>query len=95
MSKRLAHRSLAIVVVAVVLAFTTAALSHGHGNANSQEDSHCSLCMALHSGKQTLVSPVVALQFTPMRLALRAGSNSLVFVSIAVLPTHGRSPPLT
>jgi hypothetical protein len=95
MYRRLALRSLAIVAAVAVLVFATAALSHGHINQDSQEDSHCSLCMALHSGKHVLASPVVALQFTPIQLALQADTDCVVFVSGLSLPAHDRAPPLT
>jgi hypothetical protein len=95
MYRRLALRSLAIVAAVAVLVFATAALSHGHINQDSQEDSHCSLCMALHSGKHVLASPVVALQFTPIQLALQADTDCVVFLSGLSLPAHDRAPPLT
>lgn len=94
MYKRLALRSLAIVAAIAVLAFAAAALSHGHINQDSQVDSHCSLCMALHSAKHLLVSPVVGLLFTPIQLALLADTDCVVFVSVLSLPTHDRAPPL-
>ena len=95
MNRRFALRTFAIVAAVAVLAFATAALSHGHINQDSQEDSHCSLCLALHSGKHVLVSPVVALLFTPIQLALLADTDCVVFVSVLSLPAHDRAPPLT
>jgi hypothetical protein len=94
MCRPLAQRLFAIVVVLAVLGFITAALAHGHPPGKSEEDSHCALCMAVHNGHHMLTSPVIALQFTPVRSDFIVVNAQVTVSSSQFLPTHGRAPPL-
>jgi len=94
MYRRLAHGLLAIAASLAVTFFATVAVSHGHFPGKSQEDSHCAMCMAVHSGHRVLASPVVALQFTPVRWNFLAVNAPVAVSSSQFLPTQGRAPPL-
>ena len=94
MHRRFAQRLFAVVVVLAVLGFVTAALAHGHPPGKSEEDSHCALCMAVHNGHHMLTSPVIALQFTPVRYDFLVVNARVTVSSTQFLPTQGRAPPL-
>jgi hypothetical protein len=93
MHKKQAKRMLAIFVALVVMGFATAALVHGHFPGNSQEDSHCAICMAIHSG-HAIASVVVALPFTLIWCAFLAGHAQIADSLGQFLAMHGRAPPL-
>src|SRR5258706_2917082 len=46
------------------LVVSTVALTHGHPNWKSADESHCAMCMAVHSSTHAVATPVVTLYFT-------------------------------
>lgn len=70
MTNRFTRLLLIFVAVLALVTVSTATVAYGHLDANSADESHCPLCMALHSAKQAVVAPVVALCFTQVRQAI-------------------------
>jgi hypothetical protein len=94
MAKGFTRRLLVLVAILALAAVSTAAVAHGHPDANSSDESHCPLCMALHCAKQAVVAPIVAICFTPVQADVLAPSGSFAIVFVQPLLTQDRAPPL-
>jgi hypothetical protein len=84
-------------VVAAILAFltvSTAALAHGHPDANSVNESRCVMCMAAHGATHLIASPVLALHFSPIQVGTLVFGEHIRFIHLLRLATQGRAPPL-
>ncbi len=93
MTKGFTGRLLALAAILALVAVSTAAVAHGHLDANSAAESHCSLCMALHSAKQAVVAPVVVLCFTEVQTGIPAPSGSFAVAFVQQFVTQDRAPP--
>jgi hypothetical protein len=84
-------------VVAAILAFltvSTAALAHGHPDANPVNESRCVMCMAAHGATYLIASPVLALHFSPIQVGTLVFAEQIRFIYVQQLPLQGRAPPL-
>jgi hypothetical protein len=93
MDKRFTLRLLAIIAALALLAFATIALAHGHLSGKSQQDAHCAMCMAIHSGHHALFSSTAVLQFAPVWWAFLLGSLQVTILAHQFFPTNDRAPP--
>ncbi|HEV7967430.1 MAG TPA: DUF2946 family protein [Candidatus Acidoferrales bacterium] len=68
-----------VFVFLATLAFVTAstvALAHAHTDSSSVDESHCAMCMAVHSATHVVAAPIVTLIFAAVvdRILLLAES---------------------
>jgi hypothetical protein len=85
--------SVSLVIVAL-LVLSTAAVAHGHLDAASADESHCPLCIAVHSAKHAVTPPAVGLSFAQVETAVFAPPAILSLVFAALLLRQGRAPPV-
>jgi len=93
MTNRFTRLLLTFVAILALVTVSTAAVAHGHLDANSGDEAHCPLCMALHCAKQAVVAPVVALCFTPVQADVPTPSGSFAIFFVQPLLTQDRAPP--
>ena len=93
MSNPFTRRVLVVLAILTLVAVSTAAVAHGHLDANSADESHCPLCMAVHSAKNVVITPVVTLCFTALQTAILVPSKSSAIVFVQPLLTQDRAPP--
>ena len=86
--------ALIVLTILSLVVLSTAAVAHGHFGPNAAaEESHCPLCMAVHSAKHAVTAPIIALRFTAVQTAVLVSSTSF-FIVLAQGPlTQGRAPP--
>ena len=78
MTNRFTRLLLIFVAILALVIVSTAAVAHGHLDANSADESHCPLCMALQSAKQAVVAPV-------SHFALRKFRQAFLFLPVVPL----------
>ena len=87
------RRVLIIVVTLALLTVSTAALAHGHLDTKSSDESHCAMCLAVHSATHLVGTAIVSLHFTIIQTAVvvRPELSTLAFVES--LSNQDRAPP--
>jgi hypothetical protein len=93
MGNRITRRVLVILAILAFLAVSTVAAAHSHLNANSSDESHCPLCIAVHRGKHAVAAPVIALGFTAVQTAILVRSRILIVPFIQPHLAQDRAPP--
>ena len=58
---RAAGQVLVLLATLAFLTVSTLALAHGHTGARSADESHCAMCMAVHSATHVVGTPIVLL----------------------------------
>ena len=90
---RFARRALVVLATLCFLAVSTVALAHGHTDAKSVDESHCAMCMAVHSATHVVATPSITLIFTAVENPLLVlCKNSIVSFAWRSL-NQGRAPP--
>lgn len=87
------RRALVVVAILAFVAISTAAVAHGHLNANSVNESHCPLCMAVHNAKHAVAAPIATPCFTIVQTAILVPSDSSAISFVQPLLTQDRAPP--
>lgn len=90
---RLARQASVFLAALAFLTVSTATLAHGHPDTKSIDESHCALCMAVHSTSHVVAASVVTLSFAAIQTAFLVPSDSLVFSFAQSLPIQDRAPP--
>jgi Protein of unknown function (DUF2946) len=94
MNRPYIRRALIVLAILSLVVLSTAAVAHGHFGANAAADeSHCPLCMAVHSAKHAVTAPVSGLLFTAMQTAVVVSLTTFSIVLTKGLLTQGRAPP--
>ena len=93
MRRALPYRLVAVLVIISVGALAYVAVAHGHRTAKSNEEGHCRICLAAHSGTHGVTSPAAQLYFVPLVTRSAVAIPQATFVSIESHPTQGRAPP--
>jgi hypothetical protein len=93
MSDIFTRRVPVVLAILALVVVSTAAVAHGHLDANSSDKSHCPLCMAVHAAKQAVIIPAVALCFTAVQTGILIPSRSSAIVFVQPLLTQDRAPP--
>jgi hypothetical protein len=93
LSNRFARPPLVLIATLAFLAVSTLALAHGHTDAKSVDESHCAMCLAVHSATHAIATPNITLIFTAVEAPFLIPSRNS-FVSFA-WPTlnQDRAPP--
>jgi hypothetical protein len=93
LSNRFARQTIVLIATLTFLAVSTVALAHGHADAKSVDESHCAMCMAVHSATHVVATPSITLIFTAVENPLLVlCKNSIVSFAWHSL-VQGRAPP--
>jgi len=87
------RRALVIAAVLAFLTVSTAAVSHSHSDANAAAETHCAMCLAVHSTTHAVAAPAATLCFSPVRIALLLPLKSSVVALVQSCPNQDRAPP--
>jgi hypothetical protein len=90
---RFARQFLVFVAALVFLAVSTLALTHGHVDSKSADESHCAMCMAVHSATHVVATPIVSLLFTVVENPFRAPLKNLLIAFASPTLDQDRAPP--
>ena len=93
MRNAITRRTLVFLATLAFLTVSTAALAHGHLNEKSVNESHCAMCMAVHTATHAVASSIFMLCFAAIQMALLVPSGSSSFAIVQSLLTQGRAPP--
>jgi hypothetical protein len=93
MSNLFIRRAFTVLAILAFLAVSTAALTHGHSDAKSVNDSHCALCMAVHSATHAVATPVATLYFPAAQVAYLAPCDGFLLAFVQPLLNKDRAPP--
>jgi hypothetical protein len=87
-------RSLLVLLAALAfLTVSTAALAHGHPDAKSVDESHCAMCMAVHSTTHVIAVSTVLLFSGTAQTAFLVSSESFTLTLVQTLLIQDRAPP--
>lgn len=87
-------RSLLVFLAGLAfLTVSTAALAHGHPDAKSVDESHCPMCMAVHSTTHAITVSAVLLVLATAYTALLVPSERRGLAFVQTLLIQGRAPP--
>jgi hypothetical protein len=92
-SNRLARRLLVLLATLAFLAVSTLTLAHGHVDSKSADESHCAMCMAVHSATHVVATPIITLFFTVVEDPFLAPLKSLTIAFAWPTPDKDRAPP--
>ena len=92
-SNRLARRLLVLLATLAFLAVSTLTLAHGHVDSKSADESHCAMCMAVHSATHAVATPIITLFFTVVEDPFLAPLKSFLIAFSRPTPDKGRAPP--
>jgi hypothetical protein len=93
MNSPLNRRVLIVLSILALVVISTAAVAHGHLTANSADESHCPLCMAVHNAKHAVAAPVATPWFAIVQTAILVSSENIAILSVRPFPTQDRAPP--
>jgi hypothetical protein len=92
-SNLLTRRGFVFLAIFVLLTVSTAALAHSHPSRNTENDSQCAMCMALHGATHIIASPVVTLNFEIAQTGFITPSKNLSLPVVQSRLTQDRAPP--
>jgi hypothetical protein len=90
---RFARQFLVFVASLVFLAVSTLALTHGHVDSKSADESHCAMCMAVHSATHVVATPIISLFFIVVENPFRAPLKSFLIAFASSTLNQDRAPP--
>jgi len=93
MGNAVTRRVLVVLAILAFLTVSTAALAHGHPGRGSVDESHCAMCMAVHSATHAVATSIASLSFTAVQTAFLVPSSSPTFAFVQPLLTQDRAPP--
>jgi hypothetical protein len=93
MGNALTRRVLVALATFAFLTVSTAALAHGHLGEKSVDESHCAMCMAVHTATHAVATSSIALCFAAIQIAFLVPSSSSRFLLVQSRLTQDRAPP--
>jgi len=90
---RFARRSFALLATLAFLVVSTIALAHGHTDAKSVDESHCAMCMAVHSATHVVATPNITLIFTALEGPSLVPSKNFLVSFACISLNQDRAPP--
>jgi hypothetical protein len=93
MRTKCARWALVIPLTLAFLAVSTAALAHIHADSNSVDESHCPMCMAVHSSTHVVDTPSITFAFTEIYTPLLTSPQTLFLSVVWDNSNHDRAPP--
>ena len=93
MNNRFIRRALVGLATLAFLTFSTFALAHGHPDVKSLDETHCAMCMAVHSATHVVATPIVTLCFTAVQTAFLVPSKRFLLAFAWPILNQDRAPP--
>ena len=93
MGNAITRRVLIVLTVLAFLTVSTAALAHGHSAEKSVDESHCGMCMAVHTATHAVAASIVSLCFTTVQTAFLIPTDGSSFAFVQYLRIRERAPP--
>jgi hypothetical protein len=90
---RSARQFLVFAATLVFLAVSTLTLTHGHVDSKSADESHCAMCMAVHSTTHVVATPIITLFFTVVENPFRTPLKSFLIAFASPTLNKDRAPP--
>ena len=90
---RLARQVAFFLSTLAFLVVSTAALTHGHPNWKSADESHCAMCMAVHSSTHAVATPAVTLCFTAVQSSVLVPPKGFLLSYAPLALNQDRAPP--
>ena len=90
---RLARQVAFFLATLAFLLVSTAALTHGHPNWKSADESHCAMCMAAQSSAHAVATPVVTLCFTAVQSSVLVSPKGFLLSYAPPALNQDRAPP--
>jgi len=90
---RFARRALVLLATLAFLVVSTLALAHGHTDAGSGDESHCAMCMAVHSATHVVATPNITLIFTAIKGPSLVPSKNFLVSFARISLNQDRAPP--
>ena len=90
---RLARQVAFFLATLAFLVVSTVALTLGHPNRKSADESHCAMCMAVHSSTHAVATPVVTLYFTAVQSSVLVSPKSVLLSYAPPSLNQDRAPP--
>ncbi len=90
---RLARQVAFFLATLAFLMVSTVALTHGHPNWKSADESHCAMCVAVHSSTHAVATPVVTLCFTAVRSSVLVSPKGFLLSYAPPSLNQDRAPP--
>jgi hypothetical protein len=90
---QIARRSFALLATLAFLVVSTLALIHGHTDAKSVDQSHCAMCMAVHSSTHVVATPNTTLIFTALEGPSLVPSKNFSVSLACINLNQDRAPP--
>ena len=90
---RFGRQALVLLATLCFLAVSTLALAHGHPDTSSADESHCAMCMAIHSTTHAVATPDITLSFTAVETPFIASPKSLQLAFAWPTLNQDRAPP--
>jgi NADH:ubiquinone oxidoreductase subunit 2 (subunit N) len=90
---QIARRSFALLATLAFLVVSTIALAHGHTDAKSVDESHCAMCMAVHSATHVVATPNIILIFTALESPSLVPPRNFLVSFACITLNQDRAPP--
>jgi len=90
---RLVRQALVLLATLAFLTISTVALTHSHSDAKSADESHCAICMAIHSSTHAIAAPIATLCFTAIQNPFLVPPRTLLVAFPCLTLNQDRAPP--
>ena len=90
---RFARQALVFLATLIFLVVSTLAITHGHVDSKSTGESHCAMCMAVHSATHVVATPNITLFFTAVEKPFLVPLKSFLVAFAWTALNKDRAPP--
>ena len=90
---RLARQVAFFLATLAFLVVSTVALTHGHPNWKSPDESHCAMCMAVYSSTHAVTTPVITLYFAAVQSFVLVFPKGFLLSYAPPALNQDRAPP--
>lgn len=93
MADAVTRRVLVVLATLAFLTVSTTALAHGHPGEKSVDESHCAMCMAVHTATHAVATSIATVCFAAVQTAFLVPSSRSTFALVQSLLIQDRAPP--
>jgi hypothetical protein len=93
LSNRSARQILVFLAVLAFVVVSSVVLAHGHPDARSVDESHCAMCMAVHSATHVVATPIITLYFAAIESQVLFRPTASFVACALPLLNQDRAPP--
>jgi hypothetical protein len=90
---RFARQALVFLATLIFLIVSTVALTHCHVDSKLADESHCAMCMAVHSATHVLATPNVTLFFAVVEKPFLVPLKRILVAFVWTALNKDRAPP--